>query len=75
MSGMNDVLDDSAARHRGRAIANLRWHWGEAYDITWDRRFRARRLDDGQLLEAGTPAELRSRIIDDYAERPVPRLP
>ena len=70
---MNQHTDDFLARLRGRDIADLRWHWDEAYDITWDWRFRARRLDDGGLLEADTAEELGERNRRDYTERPVPR--
>ena len=70
---MDQPTDDVLARLRGRDIADLRWHWDEAYDITWDGRFRARRLDDGRYLEAGTAEELGERIRLDYTERPVLR--
>jgi hypothetical protein len=69
--GMNQHTDEFLARLRGRDIADLRWHWDEAYDITWDGRFRARRHDDGGLLEADTAQELSERIRHDYTERPV----
>jgi hypothetical protein len=72
---MDQPTDDVVARLRGRDIADLRWHWDEAYDITWDGRFRARRLDDGAILEADTAAELDQRIRRDYVERPVSRPP
>ncbi len=59
---------------RDRELAELRWHWDEAYEITWaDGWFRARRLDDLGGMEAGTAAELRALIIADYTEQPVPR--
>ena len=70
---MNQHADESLARLRGRDIADLRWHWDEAYDITWDGRFLARRLDDGGYLEADTAEELGERIRRDYTERPVLR--
>jgi hypothetical protein len=70
---MNQHEDEFLARLRGRDIADLRWHWDEAYDITWDGCFRARRLDGGGYLEAGTAEELAERIRRDYTERPVPR--
>ena len=55
-------------------IAELRFHWGEAYKITWsDGRFRADRLDGLGHLEAATKAGLRRLIVDDYLKRPVPR--
>jgi hypothetical protein len=70
---MDLPMDDVVARLRGRDIADLRWHWDEAYDITWDGRFRARRLDDGAPLDADTAEELDQRIRRDYVERPVLR--
>jgi hypothetical protein len=73
LAGVSQHIDDFMARLRGREVAELRWHWDEAYDITWDRRFRARRLDDGTMQEADTAAELSKRLREDYTERPVLR--
>ena len=57
-----------------RELEDLRWHWDEAYQISWqDGRFRAGRLDGRGSLQAGTAQELRDLIRADYAERPVPR--
>jgi hypothetical protein len=70
---MNQHADEFLARRRGRDLADLRWQWDEAYDITWDGRFLARRLDDGAYLEADTAEELGKRIHLDYTERPGPR--
>ena len=72
---MTDGQRDYLSRLRGQELADLRWHWDEAYDITWDGKFRAKRLDDGGELEAGTAAELRELIIRNYSERRVPRPP
>lgn len=63
------------ARERAKELADLRWHWDEAYEIFWDGRFRARRLDDGEVLEAETVADLRELIICNYTERRVQRPP
>jgi hypothetical protein len=73
--GTSDGWQDYLARQRGRELADLRWHWDEAYEITWDGKFRAKRLDDGGELEAETVAELRELIICNYSERRVPRPP
>ncbi len=55
-------------------IANLRYHWSEAYHITLSAgRFRAERLDGLGRLEATTRAALRRLIVDDYLKQPVPR--
>jgi hypothetical protein len=52
----------------------LRYHWGEAYHITWSAgRFRAERLDGLGCLDAATRAGLRRLIVDDYLNQPVPR--
>jgi hypothetical protein len=72
---MDQPTDEVVARLRGRDIADLRWHWDEAYDITWDGRFRARRLDDGAPLDADTAEELDRCIRRAYVERPVSRPP
>ncbi len=57
-------------------IRELRWHWGGAYDIDWDWRakvYRARRRDDGAVLEHADPEELWKLIRRDYAAKPIPR--
>jgi hypothetical protein len=56
------------------ALADLRWHWGEAYEITeacgvW----RAVRLDNQRAVVATEAEELRDLITADYARQPVPR--
>jgi hypothetical protein len=58
--------------HRDRALADLRWHWDTAYEISevlgvW----RAVRLDNGRTVIAGDPEELRALIIRDYTRDPV----
>jgi hypothetical protein len=66
---------DGTERHRhprDRAISDLEFHWGEAYEITealgvW----RAVRHDDQRALIATDPEELRALIITDYTARPV----
>jgi hypothetical protein len=35
-----------AVRLRRRDLRDLRWHWGRAYEISWDGQFRASRRDD-----------------------------
>jgi hypothetical protein len=56
------------------ALDDLRWHWGDAYEITealgvW----RAVRRDNQVALIASGPGELRDLIVTDYNRRPVPR--
>ncbi|HEV2370726.1 MAG TPA: hypothetical protein VGS19_01040 [Streptosporangiaceae bacterium] len=67
-------LQEHQARVRGQQIENLRWHWGEAYKITWaEGAFRATRRDTGAEVSAGTAAEVHQLIRDDYSANPVPR--
>jgi hypothetical protein len=71
---MADPWDDYLARRRGRQIADLRWHWGEAYEIGWaDGTFTAERRDDGLELTAPTAEKLYEQIAVDYRTRPVDR--
>lgn len=32
---IEDVVDDYSAVERGMQLADLRWHWGDAYEINW----------------------------------------
>lgn len=62
---------------RDDALEELRWHWGDAYEIeTGNGEWRARRRDglDGWMTE-GSADELHTRIVDDYTTRPVRRSP
>ena len=56
-------------------MAELRWHWGEAYIIncTGLGRWTAERRDTREVLRARSAAELLIKIRDDYRDRPVPR--
>ena len=52
------------------ALADLRWHWGEAYEInctagTWTAQY----LTDTAFLSASSEPELRKLIRQDYADR------
>ncbi len=57
------------------ALDELRFHWGEAYNIALvDGMWTARRKDGhGSLLTDPLPEGLRLRIQADYAAMPVPR--
>jgi hypothetical protein len=68
-----DDADDYAAVERGMQLADLGWHWGEPYEITWAGEFRAIRRDNGRALQAESAEELRTLIRSDYTRRPVPR--
>jgi len=60
------------ACRRAGELADLRYHWGEAYIITLAHgMFRAERCDDGAAVSSVTAAGLRVLIRDDYAARPV----
>ena len=55
-------------------LADLRWHWGSAYEITvWSGIYRAERRDDGSAVTAVTAGCLKAEIRADYLARPVPR--
>lgn len=67
-------LEEHEQRQRGHELADLRYHWGEAYVITWqDGRFTAARMDDHRVIPAATAAGLFEALRRDYAEQPVPR--
>lgn len=70
---MADDADDYSAVERGVQLADLRWHWGDAYQINWAGEFRAVRRDNGLALQAAWADELRTLIRRDYTRRPVPR--
>lgn len=59
------------ARHE---LEVLRWHWGSFYEIAADDEWSAKRRDDGEILTAASPGDLRHLIHEDFAARPVPRL-
>jgi hypothetical protein len=53
-------------------LADLRWHWGTAYEIIFaGRTFSALRLDGLGSVTALTAGELRRLIGADYLARPV----
>jgi hypothetical protein len=65
--------DEERCRRAGE-LADLRWHWDEAYVITLAHgMFRAERRDDGAAVSCATAGGLRVLIREDYAARPVPR--
>jgi len=67
---------EELSRQRKRALNDLRWHWEDAYEITWDgSKFRAARLDNGLVLADERADKLRELIIADYCKNPVPRRP
>jgi len=68
-----DHADDYSGVERGIQLAELRWHWGDAYEITFAVEFRAVRRDNGMALQAELAEELRALIRSDYTWRSVPR--
>lgn len=56
-------------------LESLSWHWEGAYAISRPEPgvWLAQRLDTRATLRAGSAAELRDAIKDDYTARPVPR--
>ncbi len=56
------------------ALRDLQWHWEKAYLITGAAgHWIAHRRDNGRVLAANSPDELRELIIEDYAGQQVPR--
>jgi len=56
------------------SLADLRYHWGAAYEITQaGGTFQACRRDDGTALTADATLRLSAKIRADYLARPVPR--
>ena len=70
---MTQHADNDAVRLRRRDLKDLRWHWGRAYEISWDGQFRASRRDDLAELAGSTAQDLRQLLRDDYIARPVRR--
>jgi hypothetical protein len=57
-----------------QALEDLRFHWGEAYEISYRSPWwQAVRRDTGSDLLASEPRELRNLIIVDYSCNPVLR--
>jgi hypothetical protein len=57
-----------------RALDDLSWNWGEAYDLAVTRSgWVAKRLDNNRALVACGPGKLRELIIADYTAEPVSR--
>ena len=55
-------------------LQDLQLHWGVAYLITGAAgHWLAQRRDNGLMLTASGPGELRKLIREDYEAQPVPR--
>ena len=58
----------------GLVLHDLQRDWGESYLITGAaEHWIAHRRDDGQMLIASGPEELRELMTEDYSARPVAR--
>ncbi len=67
-------MTERKAGNGAAAWRDLQWHWGEAYLITGAAgHWIAHRRDNGRMLAASSPDELREMIIEAYAAQPVPR--
>jgi len=56
-------------------LDDLRWHWGDAYLISFFEPdvWVAQRRDNCETLRADNPVDLRERITADYTAAPVSR--
>ena len=73
---MNEIVPQGTGTADERALAALRWGWGEAYRIGQDATrgwWAARRDGEGGDITAGDSTELWQAIVDDYGLFPVPR--
>ena len=67
-------MTERTAGDSADALRDLQWHWTEAYLITGAAgHWIAHRRDNGRMLAASSPGELRELIIEDYAGQQVPR--
>jgi hypothetical protein len=68
------VTADDEALQRGHDLIQLRFHWGDAYEIGYDcASFWFRRRDNGAELRCATATALWGEIRRDYSAMPVPR--
>jgi hypothetical protein len=68
------VSDDYETRQRDHDLAEIRYHYGRAYEVGWeDGTFWFRRRDNGGTLQCSTAAALLAEIRADYGVMPVSR--
>ena len=69
------MLARSDAEWYAEQLAELDWHWGEAYRISHPAAdvWVAQRRDSNDSLKATTPNGLHHSIVADYHARTVPR--
>jgi hypothetical protein len=69
------MSNDELMRIRGAELAELSYHWGSAYVVSFEHgMFCARRRDDGSVVRCAEPDDLYDEIRRDYEARPVPRI-
>jgi hypothetical protein len=61
------------ARKRSGQLADLKDHWGEAYEFGWDGQFYAERRDNGKVVRRAEASDLLTEIRIDYSDHPVAR--
>lgn len=67
-------MTEQPAGDGAHALWDLQGSWGEAYLITGAAgHWIAHRRDNGQMLTACSPDDLREMIIEDHALQQVPR--
>jgi hypothetical protein len=69
---------DQLGRENNANLWKLRNGWGEVFEISvvFPDKWRAVRIGEpGTVLEAGSAAELRVKMIADHESRPLPRRP
>jgi hypothetical protein len=71
-----DLRAAGLSRSEASELADLKFHWDEAYAISWsDGVYRAARMGEPSVvLTADTCHELRQQIRDDYASWQYSRL-
>jgi hypothetical protein len=66
--------EDHDIRERGRALADLRHHWDDAYQIRYESgEFVAVRADNGAQIRCPTAGDLHDALLADYLVKPVHR--
>lgn len=67
--GDSDLRAAGLTRSEASELADLKFHWDEAYSISWiDGVYRAARMSEPSVvLTADSCDELRQQIRDDYA--------
>ena len=77
MLGDSEELSPFEAAALYRDLCDLRWHWGDAYRITWahGQYTAARRDGRGTPLCSGDIQWMYNMIAADYHACPVPRDP